>query len=73
MSVSLFNIYHLLHLIILIFFFLSYCFCLLISVSTVELTSSFGWDMQQGFEQHDANEFVSVLLDKLEQKVEVCL
>ena len=39
------------------------------SVSTTELTKSFGWDVADGFTQHDVQELNRVLCDNLEQKM----
>lgn len=41
------------------------------SVGTECLTKSFGWDTRDSFMQHDAEEFNSVLLEKLEGKMKV--
>ncbi|KZV44468.1 hypothetical protein F511_19369 [Dorcoceras hygrometricum] len=40
------------------------------SVSTQELTKSFGWDITEAFLQHDVQEFNRILCEKLEQKME---
>lgn len=40
-----------------------------LSVSTQELTASFGWDSRQIFEQQDVQELSRVLMDKLEEKM----
>ena len=44
------------------------------SVSTKDLTKSFGWDYQDAFMQHDVQELSCVLIDKLEErmKVQIC-
>lgn len=39
------------------------------SVGTKKLTKSFGWETLDTFMQHDAQEFLRVLLDKLEHKM----
>jgi ubiquitin carboxyl-terminal hydrolase 7 len=39
------------------------------AVSTEELTKSFGWNMVDSFTQHDVQEFLRVLLDKMEEKM----
>jgi len=39
------------------------------SVSTKQLTKSFGWDTYDTFMQHDVQEFNRVLIDKLEEKM----
>jgi ubiquitin carboxyl-terminal hydrolase 7 len=41
------------------------------SVSTRELTQSFGWDRYDSFIQHDVQELSRVLIDKLEEKMKV--
>jgi ubiquitin carboxyl-terminal hydrolase 7 len=41
------------------------------SVSTKELTKSFGWDMHDSFMQHDVQELNRVLSEKLEDKMKV--
>jgi ubiquitin carboxyl-terminal hydrolase 7 len=41
------------------------------SVSTNELTKSFGWKGYDSFLQHDVQEFSRVLTDKLESKMKV--
>lgn len=38
-------------------------------VGTKKLTRSFGWETLDSFMQHDVQEFLRVLLDKLESKV----
>ena len=38
-------------------------------VGTKKLTKSFGWDTLESFMQHDVQEFLRVLLDKLENKM----
>ena len=43
------------------------------SVSTKDLTKSFGWDTMEGFMQHDVQELNRVLCDNLEEKMKVCL
>lgn len=42
-----------------------------ISVSTKDLTSSFGWGSYDAFMQHDAHELNRVLCEKLEDKMKV--
>ena len=42
------------------------------SVSTKDLTKSFGWDTMEGFMQHDVQELNRVLCDNLEEKMKVC-
>src|SRR4051812_1573980 len=42
------------------------------SVSTRELTKSFGWDNYEAFTQHDVQELNRVLCDNLEGKMKVC-
>jgi ubiquitin carboxyl-terminal hydrolase 7 len=42
------------------------------SVSTKDLTKSFGWDSFEAFLQHDAQELNRVLCEKLEDKMKVC-
>ena len=39
------------------------------AVGTKKLTKSFGWETLDTFMQHDAQEFLRVLLDKLEVKM----
>lgn len=41
------------------------------SVSTKDLTKSFGWDTMEGFMQHDVQELNRVLCDNLEEKMKV--
>lgn len=41
------------------------------SVSTKELTKSFGWDTYDSFMQHDVQELNRVLCEKLEDKMKV--
>lgn len=41
------------------------------SVSTKELTKSFGWDTYDGYLQHDVQELNRVLCEKLEEKMKV--
>lgn len=41
------------------------------SVSTKELTKSFGWDTVDSFLQHDVQELNRVLCEKLENKMKV--
>lgn len=36
-------------------------------VDTNDLAKSFGWDYEEGWEQHDTQEFVRVLLDAIER------
>lgn len=43
------------------------------SVSTKDLTKSFGWDTMEGFMQHDVQELNRVLCDNLEEKMKVRL
>ena len=38
-------------------------------VGTKKLTKSFGWETLDSFMQHDVQEFLRVLLDKLESKM----
>ncbi|EAR91927.3 ubiquitin carboxy-terminal hydrolase (macronuclear) [Tetrahymena thermophila SB210] len=38
-------------------------------VDTKDLAKSFGWDNQDGWEQHDTQEFVRILLDAIEKSV----
>jgi ubiquitin C-terminal hydrolase len=38
-------------------------------VDTTALTKSFGWDLREGFQQHDVQEFCRVLFDAVEQSV----
>ena len=38
-------------------------------VETKNLTKSFGWDIREGFQQHDVQEFCRVLFDAIEQSV----
>mmetsp|Transcript_6713 Transcript_6713/g.11933 ORF Transcript_6713/g.11933 Transcript_6713/m.11933 type:complete len:1054 (+) Transcript_6713:8001-11162(+) len=38
-------------------------------VETTNLTKSFGWDLREGFQQHDVQEFCRVLFDAVEQSV----
>jgi ubiquitin C-terminal hydrolase len=38
-------------------------------VETTALTKSFGWDLREGFQQHDVQEFCRVLFDAVEQSV----
>jgi ubiquitin C-terminal hydrolase len=38
-------------------------------VDTNALTKSFGWDLREGFQQHDVQEFCRVLFDAVEQSV----
>jgi len=40
-----------------------------VAVDTKELTKSFGWGFAEAFQQHDVQEFLRVLLDKLEEKM----
>lgn len=42
------------------------------SVSTKDLTRSFGWDANESFMQHDVQELNRVLCEKLEEKMKVC-
>lgn len=42
------------------------------SVSTKDLTKSFGWDTYDAFMQHDVQELNRVLQEKLEDKMKVC-
>ena len=42
------------------------------SVSTEELTKSFGWSQMDSFEQHDVSEMNRVLIDRLIEKTNVC-
>lgn len=42
-------------------------------VGTKKLTRSFGWETLDSFMQHDVQEFLRVLLDKLESKVSCIL
>ena len=39
------------------------------AASTTELTRSFGWNAVNAFEQHDVQEFLRVLIDKMEEKM----
>lgn len=39
------------------------------SVSTTELTKSFGWNVEDGFTQHDVQELNRVLCENLEEKM----
>ena len=39
------------------------------AASTTELTTSFGWTSANAFEQHDVQEFLRVLIDKMEEKM----
>lgn len=39
------------------------------AVGTKKLTKSFGWETLDSFMQHDVQEFLRVLLDKLEMKM----
>lgn len=39
------------------------------AVETMELTTSFGWNTVDSFAQHDVQEFLRVLMDKLEEKM----
>ena len=39
------------------------------SVDTKHLTTSFGWDIKEGFQQHDVQEFCRVLFDAIEESV----
>lgn len=39
------------------------------AVSTQELTKSFGWNVVDSFMQHDVQEFLRVLIDKMEEKM----
>ena len=52
---------------------LQHLFCLLqlspVAATTEELTKSFGWNSADAFYQHDVQEFVRVLLSKLEEKI----
>lgn len=41
------------------------------SVSTKDLTKSFGWDTMDAFMQHDVQELNRVLCDNLEEKMKV--
>ena len=41
------------------------------SVSTKDLTKSFGWDTYDAFMQHDVQELNRVLQEKLEDKMKV--
>ncbi len=41
------------------------------SVSTKDLTASFGWSTYDAFLQHDAHELNRVLCEKLEDKMKV--
>ena len=41
------------------------------SVSTKDLTKSFGWDTMDSFMQHDVQELNRVLCDNLEEKMKV--
>ncbi len=41
------------------------------SVSTKDLTKSFGWDSYDAFMQHDVQELNRVLQEKLEEKMKV--
>lgn len=41
------------------------------SVSTKDLTKSFGWGTYDAFMQHDVQELNRVLCDKLEEKMKV--
>ena len=43
------------------------------SVSTKDLTKSFGWDTYDAFMQHDVQELNRVLQEKLEDKMKVDL
>ncbi|KAK4777741.1 hypothetical protein SAY87_017928 [Trapa incisa] len=43
------------------------------SVTTEELTTSFGWNKQDSFMQHDVQEFNRLLCEKLESKMQVNL
>ena len=40
-----------------------------VPVETKKLTKSFGWDTSESFTQHDVQEFLRVLLDKIECKM----
>ena len=40
------------------------------SVDTKHLTTSFGWDIKEGFQQHDVQEFCRVLFDAIEESVQ---
>ena len=40
-----------------------------VPVGTKKLTKSFGWDTSESFTQHDVQEFLRVLLDKIECKM----
>ena len=40
-----------------------------LAVSTSELTSSFGWDSRQIFEQQDVQEFSRILMERLEERM----
>lgn len=40
-----------------------------VAVSTTELTSSFGWDSRQIFEQQDVQELSRILMEKLEERM----
>ena len=41
------------------------------SVSTKDLTRSFGWDYHDAFMQHDVQELNRVLVEKLEERMKV--
>lgn len=41
------------------------------SISTKELTKSFGWESYESFMQHDVQELNRVLCEKLEDKMKV--
>ena len=43
-----------------------------LSVSTKDLTRSFGWDYHDAFMQHDVQELNRVLVEKLEERMKVC-
>ena len=42
------------------------------SVSTKDLTRSFGWDYHDAFMQHDVQELNRVLVEKLEERMKAC-
>ena len=43
------------------------------SVSTKDLTKSFGWDNSDAFMQHDVQELNRVLSDKIEEKMKASM